>query len=188
MTFVLYLFSVAFYPWNGKLEKWWRLIRFCLILCTVVLMQITGIYFYCVSLYVLFKINQPCLFNLSSEKGFCVLSHSNHLPLDGLHYSDISFQSWNIQNDIPDEGKSLIYIVTLYFLLFSPPCSSCIITFCLFVFTVAVHCPDNSANPGPLHSFSHNIMLLYYTFLIFLQCFVVVVVGIVLSCIQKNME
>lgn len=80
----MYLFSVAFFfPWTGKLEKRWQLKWFCLILCTVVLMQITGMYFYCVSLYVLFKINQPYLFNLSSEKSFCVLSHFNHLPLDG---------------------------------------------------------------------------------------------------------
>lgn len=133
-------------------------------------MQITGIYFYCVSLYVLFKINQPYLFNLSSEKSFCVLSHSNHLPLDGLHYSDVSFQSWNIQNDTPNEGKSLIYIVTLYFLLFSSPCSLCIITFCLFVLTVAVHCPDmvpilDHYIVSPTISCS-----LYYSFLIFLQC------------------
>lgn len=84
--YIISVFNCAF-SWNGKLE----VIVFCLILCTVVLMQITGIYFYFVSLYVLFEINQPYLFNLSLEKSFYLLSHSNHLPLESLLYSDMSF-------------------------------------------------------------------------------------------------
>lgn len=61
---------------------------------------------------------------------FWVLSCSNHLPLEGLDSSAVYFQTWNIQNIIPDAGKSLIYNVPLCFLLFSPPCSLHIITFC----------------------------------------------------------
>lgn len=90
IIFILYLFSAVLFAWNGKLE----VIIFYLILCTVVLMQITGIYFYFVSLYTLLEINQPYLFNLSLEKSFYLLSHSNRLPLESLLYSDMSFQSW----------------------------------------------------------------------------------------------
>lgn len=179
MTSVLYLFSVMLFPWNGKLEKWWQLLWCCLIPCTVVLMQITGIYFYCISLYVLFKINQPYLFNLSSEKCFCVLSHSSHLPLDGLLCSDVSgwYSGWG---KVTDSSCDIIFSAV------SPPCSLCIITFCLFGFTLAVHFPDNGASPGPLESFSLNIR---FTLLFLLDIPAVYVVGgIVLSHLQNNME
>jgi len=107
------LYCVCFlWCFFSEMEKWWQLIWFCSTFCTVVLMQITRMYFYCVSLYALFKINQSYLFNNSSEKSFCILSHSNHLSLDSLHYSEVFFQRWNIQNDIPHEGKSLLCIVT----------------------------------------------------------------------------
>lgn len=90
---------------------------------------------------------------------FCVLSHYNHLLLEGWHSSAVHFQAWNMQNVTPDAGKSLIYNVSLCFLLFSPPCSLHIITFCWFLFTLAVHCPQKGANPGKLDSSSHSTMV-----------------------------
>lgn len=92
MIFVLYLFTTVLFLWSEKLEVMATdHIPFDPLYCSSYANYWNTLLFY---LYVLFKINQRYLFNLSSQKRIRVLSHSN--LLNSLFYSAISFQRWNI--------------------------------------------------------------------------------------------